>query len=76
DEILAVNGFRVRPEQWPSFLENFRAGALVDVLIARRDRLMTLKLPIESRQPESWTLEVRPDATAEQKAHLAAWLNP
>lgn len=76
DEIIAVNGFRVRPEQWPAFLDNFRAGTTVDVLIARRDQLMTLKLPLEARTPESWTLEVRPDATPEQKSRLAAWLNP
>ena len=76
DEILAVNGFRVRPEQWPSHLDNYKPGTAVEVLIARRDQLMTLKLPLEARTPESWTLEVRPDATDEQKARLAAWLNP
>lgn len=75
DEILAVNGFRVRPEQWPGHLENYRPGTTVDVLIARREQLMTLKLPLEARTPESWTLEVRPDATEEQKARLAAWLS-
>jgi predicted metalloprotease with PDZ domain len=74
DEILAVNGFRVRPEQWPSHLENYRPGTVVEVLVARRDQLMTLKLPLEARTPESWTLEIRPDATEEQKARLAAWL--
>ncbi len=76
DEILAVNGFRVRPEQWPSHLDNYKPGTTVEVLIARRDLLMTLKLPLEARTPESWTLEARPDATAEQKSRLAAWLNP
>lgn len=76
DEILAVNGFRVRAEQWPSVLENFKPGTTVEVLVARRDQLMTLKLPLEARTPESWTLEVRPDATEEQKTRLAAWVNP
>ncbi len=76
DEILAVNGFRVRPEQWPAHLDNYKPGTTVEVLIARRDQLMTLKLPLEARTPESWTLEPRPDATAEQKARLASWLQP
>lgn len=76
DEILAVNGFRVRAEQWPAHLDNYKAGTVVEVLIARRDQLMTLKLPLEARTPESWTLEVRPDATEEQKSRLAAWVNP
>lgn len=74
DEILAVNGLRVRPEQWPAHLENYKPGTVVEVLVARRDQLMTLKLPLEARVAESWTLEVRPGATAEQKARLAAWL--
>ncbi len=76
DEILAVNGFRVRPEQWPAHLENYKPGTVVEVLIARRDQLMTLKLPLEARTPKSWTLEPRPDATDEQKARLASWLKP
>lgn len=74
DEILAVNGFRVRPDQWPAHLENYKPGTTVDVLIARRDQLMTLKLPLEARTPDSWTLEPRPDATPEQRARFAAWL--
>jgi predicted metalloprotease with PDZ domain len=74
DEILAVDGYRVRPEGWPSHLENYRPGTTVEVLIARRDKLMTLQLPLVAGKPQSWTLEARPDATPEQKAHLKAWL--
>jgi predicted metalloprotease with PDZ domain len=74
DEILAVNGYRVRSEQWPSRLENYKPGEVTEILVARRDRLMTLKLPIVLEKPESWQLEPRPDATGEQKAHLTAWL--
>jgi predicted metalloprotease with PDZ domain len=74
DEILAVNGYRVRSEQWPSRLENYRPGEVTEILIARRDRLMTLRLPIVLEKPESWRFELRSDATGEQKAHLTAWL--
>lgn len=74
DEILAVNGYRVRADQWPTRLDNYKAGQTVDVLIARRDQLMTLKLPIVADKPVSWALEARPDATDEQKARVKAWL--
>lgn len=74
DEILAVNGYRVRAEQWPSRLDNYKPGQTVDVLIARRDELMTLKLPIAADKAASWTLEAKPDATDEQKARVKAWL--
>ncbi len=74
DEILAVNGYRVRAEQWPSRLENYKPGAVLEVLVARRDQLMTVKMPVVLDPPEAWRLEVRPNATPEQKTHLNAWL--
>jgi predicted metalloprotease with PDZ domain len=74
DEILAVNGYRVRAEQWPARLDNYKAGETVELLVARRDRLMTFKLPVVAEKPQAWTFEVRQDASDEQKAHLRAWL--
>lgn len=74
DEILAVNGYRVRAEQWPSRLDNYKAGDTVELLVARRDKLMTLKMPIVADEAKSWALEVKPDASDEQKAHLKSWL--
>ncbi|MBN9658145.1 MAG: M61 family metallopeptidase [Acidobacteria bacterium] len=74
DEILAVNGYRVRAEQWPSRLDNYKAGDTVELLVARRDKLMTFKMPIVADEPKSWALEVKPEASDEQKAHLKDWL--
>ncbi|MBI5282577.1 MAG: M61 family metallopeptidase [Candidatus Solibacter usitatus] len=74
DEILAVSGYRVRAEQWPSRLENYKPGETVDLLISRRDKLMTLKMPVVGDKPQAWGLEVRPDATEEQKGRLKGWL--
>ena len=72
DEILAVNGYRVRAEQWPARLENYKAGETVDVLLARREILQTLKLKLEKPKAQSWGLEVKADASDEQKARLKA----
>lgn len=74
DEILAVNGYRVRADQWPARLESYAVGDTVEVLVARRDALITLKLPLVADPPPAWSLEVRPDATDEQKARLLAWI--
>jgi predicted metalloprotease with PDZ domain len=74
DEILAVNGYRVRAEQWPERLDAYKPGEVVDVLVARRDKVTNVQLKLAEAAPQSWTLEVRPDATAEQKAHFASWL--
>jgi predicted metalloprotease with PDZ domain len=75
DEILALGGFRVRPDQWEGRLESYKAGETVELLVARRDRLVTLPVTL-GKAPVPRRLEVRPDATAEQKQRLAAWLAP
>jgi predicted metalloprotease with PDZ domain len=74
DEILAVNGYRLRPEQWPSRLESYKPGETVKLLVAHRDMLQEVNFVVTADNPVSWQLEVRPDATHAQKAHLKAWL--
>jgi predicted metalloprotease with PDZ domain len=73
DEIVAVGGFRVRPDQWEARLEAYKPGETVEALVARRDRLVTLRVTF-AKEPVPRRLEVRPEATEEQKRHLAAWL--
>ncbi|HEY6547608.1 MAG TPA: PDZ domain-containing protein, partial [Vicinamibacteria bacterium] len=73
DEILAVGGYRVRPDQWDARLESYLPGETVDVLVARRDRLVTLRATFE-KEPLVRKLEVRPEATEGQKRRLGAWL--
>lgn len=73
DEIIAVGGFRVRPDQWETRLESYKAGEAVDVLVARVDRLVTLRATF-AKQPLERKLEMVPEATAEQTQRLQAWL--
>lgn len=74
DEILAINDYRVRAEQWASRLESYKPGNTVSVLVARRDQLMRLDLKLEPDRAPGWQLELRSDATPDQKASLKAWL--
>jgi predicted metalloprotease with PDZ domain len=76
DEILAINGIRVRPEQWPVRLESYKAGETVSVLVSRRDQLKTIRLILAEESRQAWSLQIKPDATDEQKAHLKSWLGP
>ena len=73
DEILAVGGFRVRPDQWEARLEAYKEGEAADVLVSRRDRLVTLR-PTFGKEPQPRRLQARPEATEEQKTRLTAWL--
>ena len=74
DEILAIGDFRVRPDQLDARLEQYRPGQRVSVLVARRDRLQRVDVTLGAEPARGWSLEVRPDATDEQRARLAAWL--
>ena len=72
DEIVAIDDFRVRAEQFAQRLENYHAGDKVTLLVARRDQMMRLNVTL-GEEAGGWQLEVRPDASAEQKKRLEAW---
>lgn len=73
DEILAIDDYRVRPEQWSNRLDYYKDAATMRLLLSRRDRLVPIDLPVALEAPQTWQLEPRPDVTAEQKARFAAW---
>jgi predicted metalloprotease with PDZ domain len=74
DEIVAVDGYRLRADQWPARLGLYKRGEVVHVTIAHRDHMEERALTVTEDQPASWQLEVRPDATGAQQAHLRSWL--
>ena len=74
DEILAVDDFRVLPENFSDRLQAYRPGTRVTLLVARRDELKRLTVTFGAEPGNRWMLSVRPGATPEQRARLAAWL--
>lgn len=76
DEIIALNGYRVSPDQFGDRLSLYAAGDQVNLLVSRRDQLITLAITLAAPPRETWSVYVRPDATPAQTAHLEAWLSP
>jgi predicted metalloprotease with PDZ domain len=74
DEILAIDEVRVRADGLNNRLDQYRPGDRVRVLVARRDRLTTIDVTLGVDPGRAWRLELRSDATNEQKEHLATWL--
>jgi predicted metalloprotease with PDZ domain len=74
DEIIAVDAFRVRADQFAQRLENYRSGDRISLLIARREKLMRVELTLTPEPAKQWLLEVRRDATDAQNRRLAQWL--
>jgi predicted metalloprotease with PDZ domain len=73
DEILAIGDFRVTPETWNQRMAAYRPGDTVSVLISRRDRLMRLETKLGEEPSRRYELQIRPDATSEQKQRQEAW---
>jgi predicted metalloprotease with PDZ domain len=74
DEIIAIDDIRIRPDGLPARLEQYKVGDQITVLVSRRDRLMRLPLTLAAEPGPAWRLEVHPQATDDQKKHLAEWL--
>jgi predicted metalloprotease with PDZ domain len=72
DEILAIDEFRVRPDQLASRLEQYGPGRQVSLLVARRDELRRLPLTLGREPDDAWRLEVLPAASADQQARFRA----
>jgi predicted metalloprotease with PDZ domain len=74
DEIVGLGDYRVTPDSWKDRLKAYRPGETVEILVARRDRLVRLPVKFAEKPKVRWKLAVDPAATPEQKARLAAWL--
>jgi predicted metalloprotease with PDZ domain len=75
DEILALDGYRVRPEGWDGRLEAYRPGDRVTILVSRRERLIQLEATFAAEPSPSWRLEEDPNAAREQRTRLEQWLS-
>jgi predicted metalloprotease with PDZ domain len=74
DELIAIDDFQLGDGGLDEALARYRPGTTVNVLVSRRGELRRFKLTLGSSPPDRWSVSVRPDATAEQQARLAAWL--
>jgi predicted metalloprotease with PDZ domain len=74
DEILAIDDVRVRSDGLAARLEAYSPGDKVQLLVGRRDRLTRLDVTLGADPGRRWRLEMRTDATPEQKTRVRAWL--
>jgi len=74
DEILAMNGFRVRADQLQARLDRYQPGDTVALLLARREELLTIDAAFGAEPPRQWRLEVSPTATETQQQQRDRWL--
>jgi predicted metalloprotease with PDZ domain len=74
DEILAVSGSRVLPDEWSTYMEHYRPGESVTILVSRRGRIINVEAMLAQDPGKRWTLEINPEATSAQRRQFNAWL--
>ncbi len=74
DEILAIDDFRVLPEDLDARLAAYRPGRKVALLVSRRDELKRLDVTLGEEPFDRWTLQLRPDLTPAHRARLLTWV--
>ncbi len=76
DEILGIDNYRVRPEQWEQRMEQYYPDTRISLLVSRSDRLITIPVLLGEEPGHRWILERDPNATQDQQQHLKSWLSP
>ena len=76
DEIIALGDFRVRADQLPQRLDQYKPGDQIRLLVARRDQLMTIELTFGTEPARQWRLEVDPAGAETQQRQRDRWLKP
>ncbi len=74
DEIVAIDDFRVQPDQMDQRLQAYKPGQAVTILVARRDELKRLDVTLAAPPNQTWTIERLPNATSAEQSHMTAWL--
>jgi predicted metalloprotease with PDZ domain len=74
DEVIAIDDFRVLPEELDKRLEAYRPGRHVVLLVSRREELKRLDVTLGADPAERWLLVMRRDITEAQRSHLAKWI--
>jgi len=74
DELLASDGFRIAAGGLADRLTDYRPGAAVALMVARRGRIVTLKVTLGKKPQASWKIETDDDSAS--MAARISWLGP
>jgi len=74
DELLAIDGIRVNPEQLSDRAKDYQPGDTINVTVFHQDELITHRVTLGSPQPSSYQISSIEEPTTEQKELLFGWL--
>lgn len=74
DEIIALDGIRVRPQNFDYLLSKYKPGDRVKLLIARRNRIMTIEVTLAPKKERPFRIKPMAQPDSLQKQILESWL--
>nr|WP_299414251.1 M61 family metallopeptidase [Acaryochloris sp. IP29b_bin.148] len=74
DQLLAIDGFRVQPDQLNQRLQDYQAGDSIAITVFHEDQLETHPVTLAEPLPKSYAIRPMPTPTAQQKQCFQQWL--
>jgi predicted metalloprotease with PDZ domain len=74
DELLAIDGYRVRTEQLSDRLQSYQPGEPLDLTVFHQDRLYQRRVILGEPVPTRYELSPIADPTPQQKERFRQWL--
>jgi predicted metalloprotease with PDZ domain len=74
DELLAIDGLRVRPDDIQAQLLKLRPDEQIEMTLVRHERLLTLPVTVGTSIPASYAITSKPGINGREKKRLEAWL--
>jgi predicted metalloprotease with PDZ domain len=74
DVLVSIDGDRVDPATLKQRLDEKKIGSTIQVVVLRRNRLITIPLMVGDHEPITYSIKEKPNATALQKQIFTSWL--
>jgi len=74
DQLLALDGFRVQPDQLNSRLKDYQVGDLVTITVFHDDQLESHRVKLADARPQAYRLKPVDQPTAQQNESFRRWL--
>jgi predicted metalloprotease with PDZ domain len=74
DELLAIDGMRVTPQNYQSRLQRLRPGETVELTLVRHERLIVLPATVGHQMADSYAITPKARIRNREKARMEAWL--
>ena len=74
DELIAIDGFRVTPENQLARMQRLVPNEEVTLTIVRHERLMTLPVAVQHAIPDSYQVVPDPKISRKKQKRMEDWL--